>query len=127
MKQEKRKADWILWTGAVLAGILLFILLRLNASEGTQVVVYVEGKVWEAYSLYHDTEMVITGKNGGTNRLIIEKGKARIGEASCPDKLCVHQHEISKAGESIICLPNEVVLEIESRDGEGGGLDAIAK
>ena len=44
-------------------------------------------------------------------------------EADCPDLLCVHQKAISKEGESIICLPNKVVVTI--RGGEETELDAV--
>ena len=47
------------------------------------------------------------------NTLVINGGKASIVSADCPDKLCVHQQEISKAGESIICLPHKLVVRIE--------------
>ena len=35
-------------------------------------------------------------------------------DASCPDQLCVDQNEISFDKESIICLPNKVVLTVIS-------------
>ena len=34
--------------------------------------------------------------------------------ADCPDHLCVKQKAISKEGESIICLPNKVIVEVDS-------------
>ena len=46
-------------------------------------------------------------------------------EAGRPDKLCVKQGEISKAGESIICLPNRIIVSVEG--GEESGIDATAK
>jgi hypothetical protein len=47
-------------------------------------------------------------------------------QADCPDKLCVHQKAISATGETIVCLPNKVVVEIagETEDAE---FDTIAK
>ena len=35
-------------------------------------------------------------------------------EASCPDQLCVDQNEIYFDKESIICLPNKVVITVVS-------------
>ena len=53
----------------------------------------------------------------------IKDGEADMISADCPDKLCVHQKAISKDGESIICLPNQVVVEIESS--ESSEYDAV--
>lgn len=61
--------------------------------------------------------------NGGTNILQIKEGKADMTEADCPDKLCVHQKAVSKNGESIICLPNKVVIEVKSS--EQSAYDAV--
>ena len=44
--------------------------------------------------------------------LSIKDGSASIIEASCPDLLCVKQKEIREAGESIICLPNKLVIRV---------------
>ena len=37
-------------------------------------------------------------------------------EADCPDQICVNHLAISRDGESIICLPNKVVIAIEAGD-----------
>jgi len=33
-------------------------------------------------------------------------------EADCPDKICVKHTNIKNAGETIICLPHKLVIEI---------------
>ena len=48
------------------------------------------------------------------NKIKIADGKVWVTEASCPDKLCVKQGKIDKDGQSIICLPNKVVVKIVS-------------
>lgn len=49
----------------------------------------------------------------GYNLLEIEDEKVRVIDASCPDKLDVHQGYISSPGELIVCLPNRLVIEIK--------------
>ena len=95
-------------------GVLLFFFLRINRPEGGTVVVRVSGEQYGSYELRTDQEIEITGKDGGTNLLQIRDGKASVTQASCPDLLCVHQAAVSRQGESIICLPNEVVVEISA-------------
>ena len=41
------------------------------------------------------------------------------------DQICVHQRAISKNGESIICLPNKVVVSIEGA--EDSQIDVVAR
>ena len=62
--------------------------------------------------------------NGGTNILTIKNGKAKMTDADCPDQLCVHQKAASKNHESIICLPNKVVVEVDGS--EESEFDAVA-
>ena len=93
-------------------GALLFFFLRINRAEGGTAVVRVSGEPYGSYDLHTDQEIEIQGTNGGTNLLQIRDGKASVIQASCPDLLCVHQGTVSRQGESIICLPNEVVVEI---------------
>ena len=47
-----------------------------------------------------------------------------ISEASCPDKICVNHKRIQKSGETIICAPNKVVVEIKSKS--KNEIDAIS-
>ena len=59
-----------------------------------------------------------------TNILLIKDNCANMIEANCPDKLCVNQKAISKEKETIVCLPNKVVVTVESDD--ESDFDAIA-
>lgn len=45
-----------------------------------------------------------------------------VKKADCPDKLCVGQGRITKAGQSIICLPNRVSVYLT---GEKAEVDAV--
>ncbi len=42
----------------------------------------------------------------------VESGKVWVTGADCPDRICEHTGAISRAGESIVCLPNGIVISI---------------
>ena len=41
-----------------------------------------------------------------------EHGQVWITEADCRDQICVEHRPVSKAGETVVCLPNELVIKI---------------
>ena len=45
--------------------------------------------------------------------------------ADCTDQICVNHRAVSREGESIICLPNQVVISVT--DGEEAELDGIVQ
>ncbi len=100
-------------------------------SSDNQVVVMVNGEIFGTYDLDDDQTVSI---NNGSNILKIEDQKAKMSQADCPDKLCVHQRAISKTNESIICLPNKVVVKItaqdqtkDSKDKDSEDIDTVAR
>lgn len=120
-----RKADLLLLAAALVFGAVLAAVLLLRSPGGT-VQVRVAGAVTAGYPLDVDASYTITGANGGTNLLVIEDGAARIEEASCPDGVCVHTGCIRRNGQSIVCLPNQVVVEIVSETENSSGVDITA-
>lgn len=120
---KRIRGDIILILVLITASVLLFV-LKDNRKDGKLLKVSVNGSEICTLSLDEDIEYEIQGFIS-KNILIIENGKARMKEAGCPDKLCVKQGEISKAGESIICLPNRIIVSVEG--GEESGIDATAK
>lgn len=61
--------------------------------------------------------------NLDTNIICITKDGVYIKKATCPDKLCQKSGVINKAGQSIVCLPNKVMVEIV---GAKSKVDAVA-
>lgn len=121
-KMHLKKKDWVLIAIIIVVAGLAFFLHNLLGVKGANcVVVKVDGKIEGTYSLGEDQEISI---NGGTNTLVIKNNRAKMKEADCPDQLCVNQKAISKNNESIICLPNKVVVEVESS--ENSEFDAVS-
>lgn len=116
-----KKNDYKLMGIVIVAAALLFAAAALK-DEGTKNVIEikVDGVVQGRYSLSVDREMNLNG----TNRLVIRNGKADITDADCPDKVCVKQKSISKVGESLVCLPNKVIVTVV--EGEENELDGVA-
>lgn len=56
---------------------------------------------------------------------MIRDGKADMKEADCPDKLCVHQKAISAENESIVCLPNRVVVTVTNSKKKDGWICTV--
>ena len=63
------------------------------------------------YDLDEDREIAVE-TDLGTNIVVIEDGFVYVREADCPDKICVHHVRISRVGETIVCLPHRLVVEI---------------
>ena len=81
--------------------------------EGSTILITVDGEEYGTYSLLEEQTIVIE-EGDAKNIIEIQGGKAYMLEASCPDQLCVDQNEIMFDKESIICLPNKVVLTVTS-------------
>lgn len=109
-----RKNDLILALAVMIAAGIFFAGHLLTAQKGTgDVQIQINGRITQTLNLKKDCTVEI---NGGTNTVQIKDGKVRMSEADCPDQICVHQKEISRNGESIICLPNKIVLKIVSEE-----------
>ena len=71
------------------------------------------GEHVEVLDLEKDTQVLIRGKDGGTNHLVVKDGAIWCDEASCPDKVCVHTGKISLSTQTIACLPNKMIVRIK--------------
>ena len=119
----KKRYTGDLWlpVGVLLTAALLAAALFLLSEQGRQVQVTVDGTVVATLPLDTDTTRVIEGA-GGSNRVVIKDGRVRVEEADCPDGLCVGQGAISRAGQTIVCLPHRLVVTVlggrQTVDGE---------
>ena len=119
MMNEKRKREVILVLSLlVLSGASFWFIRQYQAAttKNAAVVIYVEDKEVGRYSLSEDRTIEVEGKDEGKNIFRIRNGKVSVIKASCPDKICVHHKKISKNGETIVCLPNRVVVEVRSEE-----------
>ncbi len=109
---KKRYLNDLILVGAIaLIVAIAFAVFALTMREGKSVTVSVDGKIKHTYSLSDEVDKTIEVE-GGSNHLVIKGGKAYIESATCPDKICANHRPISKDGETIVCLPNRVVVAV---------------
>lgn len=117
MKEEKRKRrnDVIFIAAILLALTVIGLILHIFSEQGDTVTVTVDQNVYGIYPLNRNAEIEIRSQNG-FNLLIIRNGEAFVESASCPDGICSSHRPIKEDGESIICLPNRVVISVSSEN-----------
>jgi len=121
---EFRKNDFILIVVIFVVLLMVAAVFYNNMDFGSTVTVTVDGEIFGEYSLNSNQEIEITNSDGEvTNILLISDGTAKMTEATCPDLICVNTEAISKKGETIVCLPNKVVVTVESN--EESDIDAV--
>lgn len=145
MKDYIRKADIILFIVLVVTGLAASAALsmsRIDAGVGAKVIIESGGKVFASYSLFEDKDIIVPApgsKSGFSsaedgsddectqydnyNEVVIKDGSVYVSDASCKNQVCVKHGPITRSGETIVCLPNRLVVRIENSD--GGGYDAV--
>ncbi len=118
-----KKGDWaIIISGVALAAILYFSyyqLIDLARASAHHVVIKSEGTVVKTFPLDAKTDETYQFKNAyGTNLIVIKGGLVDVSAADCKNKICVNSESISKVGQSIICLPHRLSVEIVGDDGD---------
>ena len=123
---KKKKRD-IIFIGVLLvvALIAFFVVDKFIKKDGNKVVIKVEGEIVKIVNLTDTNNIIVNGYDGGTNTVVIENGTVYMTEADCPDKICVNTGKISKIGETIVCLPHRVVVEIQGEVSQSDSDDSI--
>ncbi len=129
------------WGDAVV--LALFILLGIGGlfynivggagHDQNYVQIYVENELIKEYSLTDKEEATLTVEFGPDSEyeaeVQIKDGKVRmlpIDEELCPRGICAHTGWIQHYGESIVCLPNRIMVVFEMpEDEDENGVDGI--
>lgn len=112
-KRTIRKNDIILLIGIIGIAVICLAIQFMSPASSGNLIVQIDGEKVASYPLNEDAEFEI---NDGTNRVEITEGTVKMIQADCPDQICVHHKAISKNNETIVCLPNKIVLVIESAE-----------
>lgn len=116
-KMRKTRNDFIFIGAVVLLCVFVGLAFYFFRADGDSVRVSVDGEIYGEFSLNENRTVQIISE-GGYNVLVIENGRAYVESASCPDGICAAHKPISRDGESIVCLPNKVVITVNVGDDE---------
>lgn len=104
---------------AIITVISLIYLRVINSTSDLKYLVVKEGDVEIArLSLPVESMLLNISGNWGIMILEIDKYRVRISPSSthyCPDKICLKKSWIDKPYETIICLPNKVIIYYEGK------------
>lgn len=106
--KQKERADYVSGQGGTRYCLLL----------------YTEGGIFCRWYEGDSMPEIPVGKS--YNLLSVSGGEVRMEAADCRDQICVHHRPISASGESIICLPHRLVVEIVGETDEET-LDGMVK
>lgn len=118
-----KKRDFILIFGIiVVAGIVWLVSSFFMNGMGETLKITVDNQKYGIYNLETDQVIKISDKN----ICRIENRSVVMEYADCPDQVCVHSSAISQNGQTIICMPNRVVLEIINGENQAD-IDVLVK
>ena len=122
------KRDIILVLSMVIIAAAAFLIINFAVKkDGSYAVIKVDGKVIKTLDLNSgETTIEVNGYQGGVNKVVINDGKVSMTEAECADELCVKTGKISRVGETIVCLPHRVVVEIKGSP-DDDSIDSVVK
>jgi len=122
-----KKGDGIVIIAVLLLAVLLLLFGKIlyPAVKNGVVEITLDGTLYGRYLLSEDRTLTVVGENGGENTVCIKNGKVYVADATCPDRLCEKQGKISRRGETVVCLPNGLVVMV--RDGKENDVDFVVR
>ena len=97
----------------VCAAIILVCTAALMFTKGEKAktaLVYKDNTLLKTLSLNEDTRFDINGKYKLT--ITVKNGEIFVSESNCPCKTCKNFGKLSKEGQTAVCLPSNVRIEL---------------
>lgn len=117
-------ADKILIGGLVLISLASFPLVRWATRAGDTVQIDAVGVAYATLALDVEQTLAVPGPLGSTE-VVIRNHEVFVQASPCRNKICVHSGPISRSGQFIVCVPNQVVVRVIGKKGQAQPYDAI--
>lgn len=88
----------------------------LSDSSQTYAVIHVNGDIYKTIPLgtHSGTTMFTVETDTGYNTILVSEQEIGIVQADCPDRICIGEGFISKPGQTVVCLPHKVLIEVKA-------------
>lgn len=118
-----KKGDFVILALVLALAVLPLLLLLQEESAPAKALVRQNGRLLRALPLDTDCTMAFTLEDG-INVVEISDGTVRIIQADCPDGTCMRMGPICRTGETLVCLPHRLTVEITGAD---EAVDAVTR
>ena len=103
-----KRGDIIITATVLLVAVTLEFIIFFGSSSGKSVTIKQHDELLYEVPLEEDKTITLE-----SNTVEIKDGKVDVTNATCKNQVCVKHKKISQKGESIVCLPNKVIVEIK--------------
>lgn len=108
---KKIRNDFILIGVLVLLACMGFILYVMCAQkENIDVLIYQKNHLVYQGDIHTNQELEFESVH-----IVIMDSQVHVSHSNCKDQVCVRQHPINRAGQSIICLPNQITIKLDGK------------
>ncbi|WP_390405141.1 NusG domain II-containing protein [Lacticaseibacillus jixiensis] len=124
-----RPFDYVIVIALLVASFIPYVVFAHEEASKPkpQQVVYTAVVTHDGKEVYH---IRLTGHKGRTtfvyhdgddeNTIVTTGNKIAITEANCKDQICVRKGQIAKPGQTIVCLPHKLLVQINSNSHSSG-------
>jgi hypothetical protein len=102
--------DWLVIFASIIVVIFMFQQFW-SLEHASKLKIRQGDKIIGTYDLNQTRELQIHGALGDS-LISINQGKVRFKQSPCHNQYCVHQGWLSHAGQVVICLPNQISLQL---------------
>lgn len=102
----------------LVVAVVLSVVAVTGGDDGNFALVYIDGELKYSLPLDRDASVDILD---GAMTIVVEDGRVFVSRSDCPEQLCAHGAPLTAAGGMTVCLPNKVIIKIDS-----GEVDAIS-
>ena len=118
-------ADRLLIVLLIVLGASSLFIVSLFQAQGETVQIFQNNEIKFQFNLNEEKRFVIENQSGFI-QIFIEDKKVWVNDSSCSAKICKKMGKISKTGQTIVCVPNKIFIQIVGKN-KDKYIDAITQ